>query len=175
MSRSASRISANSTRGSRGPGFELIPAVTPGHIETCRELFLEYQRGLGVSLCFQGFEAELAALPGEYAPPRGRLYLALTEGVAAGCAALRPLAHRDAEMKRLYVRPACRGSGLGRALALRIVEDARALGYDFLRLDTLPQMKAAQRMYEALGFRDTAPYNDNPVAGVRFMALDLAA
>jgi ribosomal protein S18 acetylase RimI-like enzyme len=128
-----------------------------------------------VSLCFQGFEAELAGLPGDYAPPRGRLYLALVGGKPAGCVALRPLFHRDAEMKRLYVRPAYRGSGLGRLLATRIVEDARALGYDTLKLDTLPQMKAAHRLYRALGFRDTAAYCDNPVAGVRFMALDLSA
>jgi len=126
-----------------------------------------------VSLCFQGFDQELASLPGVYAPPRGRLYLAFAAGGPAGCAALRPLFHRDAEMKRLYVRPAHRGSGLGRLLANRIIEDARSLGYDTLKLDTLPRMKAAQRMYEKFGFRDTAPYNDNPVAGVRFMALEL--
>lgn len=155
-------------------GFELVEAAGPETIEACRELFLEYQRGLGVSLCFQGFDRELAGLPGDYAAPRGRLYLALAGGRPAGCVALRPLFHRDAEMKRLYVRPPHRGSGLGRILARRIVEDARALGYDNLKLDTLPQMKAAQRLYEDLGFTDTAPYNDNPVAGVRFMALDLS-
>ena len=167
MPRSATRTSAISK------GFELVEAASPEQIEACRELFLEYQRGLGVSLCFQGFDAELAALPGDYAPPRGRLYLAKAAGKPAACGALRPLFHRDAEMKRLYVRPAHRGSGLGRVLALRIIEDARALGYEGLKLDTLPAMKAAQRLYEDLGFRDTAPYNDNPVAGVRFMALDL--
>jgi len=165
MSRSASKTSATS--------FELVEAAGAVAVEACRGLFAEYQRGLGVSLCFQGFDRELAALPGDYAPPRGRLYLALAKGRPVGCVALRPLFHLDAEMKRLYVRPAVRGSGLGRVLAMRVIEDARTLGYDSLKLDTLPQMKAAQRLYEDLGFRDTAPYNDNPVAGVRFMALDL--
>jgi putative acetyltransferase len=126
-----------------------------------------------VSLCFQGFDQELAGLPGDYAPPRGRLYLALAAGRPAGCIALRPLFHRDAEMKRLYVRAGHRGSGLGRTLALRVIDEARALGYEILKLDTLPAMKAAQRLYEDLGFRDTAPYNENPVDGVRFLALDL--
>jgi ribosomal protein S18 acetylase RimI-like enzyme len=165
MSRSATRTSATS--------FELVAAEGAGEIAACRELFAEYQRSLGVSLCFQGFDRELAGLPGDYAPPRGRLYLALAGGRPAGCVALRPLFHRDAEIKRLYVRSAHRGSGLGRILAQRVIDDARALGYEALKLDTLPQMKAAQRLYEDLGFRDTAPYNDNPVGGVRFMALDL--
>ena len=173
MSRSATRISATSHPAGRNR-FVLVEASSPEQIRSCRELFVEYQRGLGVSLCFQGFDAEVANLPGDYAPPRGRLYLAIAGGKPAGCAALRPLFHRDAEMKRLYVRPAHRGSGLGRTLALRIVEDARALGYESLKLDTLPAMKAAQRLYEDLGFRDTASYNESPVAGVRFMALDLA-
>jgi ribosomal protein S18 acetylase RimI-like enzyme len=157
-----------------GASFELVEANSPERLAACRELFREYQRGLGVSLCFQGFEQELAQLPGDYAPPRGRLYLALRGGRPAGCVALRPLFHRDAEVKRLYVRSQHRGSGLGRTMALRIIEDARSLGYEVLKLDTLPQMKAAQRLYEGLGFRDTAPYNDNPVSGVRFMALALA-
>src|SRR5688572_11586309 len=170
MSPSSTRISAI-----RGAGFELVEAGAPAEVAACRELFAEYQRGLGVSLCFQGFDQELAGLPGDYSPPRGRLYLALSGGRPAGCIALRPLFHRDAEMKRLYVRGAHRGSGLGRTLALRVIDDARALGYEILKLDTLPAMKAAQRLYEDLGFRDTAPYNDNPVGGVRFLALDLRA
>jgi ribosomal protein S18 acetylase RimI-like enzyme len=165
MSRCATRTSA----------IEVLPAAGAADLEACRELFTEYQRGLGVSLCFQGFERELAGLPGDYAPPKGRLYLAYVGGRLAGCVALRPLFHRDAEMKRLYVRPAHRGSGLGRALATRVIEDARAIGYEALKLDTLPGMKAAQRLYAELGFRDTAPYNDNPVENVRFMALDLSA
>ena len=165
MFRSGTKTSATS--------FELVEVAGPQRVEACRELFLEYQSALGVSLCFQGFDQEVAELPGYYAPPRGRLYLAMAGENPAGCVALRPLVHRDAELKRLYVRATHRGAGLGRVLALRIIEDARALGYEALKLDTLPQMKAAQRLYEDLGFGDTAPYNDNPVSGVRFMALDL--
>jgi putative acetyltransferase len=127
-----------------------------------------------VSLCFQDFAGELARLPGDYAPPAGRLLLALRDGKPAGCAALRPLFHRDAEMKRLFVRPAYRGMGLGRQLALAVIDAARGMGYHTLKLDTLPAMKAAQRMYESLGFRDTAPYNDNPVGGTRFLSLPLS-
>ena len=168
MSRSSTKTSATS-----GAVYELREAASPEEIAACRELFTEYQRALGVSLCFQGFDAELAGLPGDYAPPKGRLFLAVAAGRPAGCVALRPLFHRDAEMKRLYVRTAHRGGGLGRLLATRTIEAARALGYETLKLDTLPQMKAAQKLYESLGFRDTAPYNDNPVRGVRFLALDL--
>ena len=174
MPRSGTKTSATRPARPGAPAFDLIEASTPEEIAACRDLMVEYQRSLGVSLCFQGFDRELAGLPGDYARPRGRLYLALSGGRPVGCAALRPLFHRDAEMKRLYVRPAMRGSGLGRALALRIIEDARALGYDSLKLDTLPQMKAAQRLYQDLGFTDTAPYNDNPVEGVRFLALALS-
>lgn len=154
-------------------GYAIEEAVDAGSIAACRELFLEYQRGLGVSLCFQGFDAELAGLPGDYAPPRGRLLLARQGDALAGCVALRPLFHRDAEMKRLYVRPAHRGTGLGRLLAKRVIGEARALGYEWLKLDTLPQMLSAQNLYAKLGFRETAPYNDNPIGGTRFLALDL--
>ena len=163
MSRSSTKTSA----------IELREAVAPADVAACRELFVEYQRGLGVSLCFQDFEAELAGLPGDYAAPRGRLVLATSKGRPAGCVALRPLFHRDAEMKRLYVRSQYRGSGLGRLLATTVIQAARDLGYETLKLDTLPQMKAAQRMYESLGFRDTAAYNDNPIDGTRFLALEL--
>src|SRR5688572_11318658 len=119
MSRSSTRISG--TRAFGGAGFELREATSPDDVAACRDLFLEYQRGLGVSLCFQGFDAELAALPGDYAPPRGRLVLALAGGRPAGCVALRPLFHRDAEMKRLFVRPQHRGAGLGRVLADHVI------------------------------------------------------
>ena len=172
MCPSSTRTSATSPFG--GEGFALVAARSAAEVAACRELMQEYQRGLGVSLCFQGFERELASLPGDYAPPGGRLVLALAEGVPAGCVALRPLGERDAEMKRLYVRPEHRGTGLGRKLALHVIEAARACGYETLKLDTLPQMAAAQALYRELGFRDAAPYNDNPVAGVRFMALELA-
>lgn len=153
--------------------FAIAEARTAGDIAACAELFREYQRALGVSLDFQGFEQELADLPGAYAPPEGRLFLARIEGTPAGCAALRPIAGAECEMKRLYVRAAARGSGLGVALARRVIEAAREAGYARVRLDTLPAMAAAQALYTRLGFRDTPPYNDNPIAGTRFMALDL--
>jgi GNAT superfamily N-acetyltransferase len=156
-------------------GFQIVEALDPGAIGACRDLLVEYQRDLGVSLCFQGFDRELAALPGDYAPPRGRLLIAMAGESPAGCVALRPLGAADAEMKRLYVRAAHRGRDLGRALALRIAAEARSLGYRTLKLDTLPSMAAAQKLYGQLGFVDVAPYNDNPVDGVRFMALDLSA
>ena len=139
-----------------------------------RALFEEYQRGLGVSLCFQGFDRELASLPADYVPPLGGLWIArAADGAAAGCVALRPLAPGVAELKRLYVRPAFRGSGLARALAGTALDAARSAGHAEVKLDTLPSMHAAQRLYETLGFRDAAAYNDNPVGGVRFMALRL--
>ena len=139
----------------------------------CRELFLEYEKAIGVSLCFQDFAAEVAGLPGDYVPPRGGLWLALAGEAIAGCVALRPLAPREAEMKRLYVRADYRGLGLGRRLAIHAIERARGLGYETLKLDTLPSMTEAQRLYSELGFVDTAPYNDNPIQRVRFMAYDL--
>jgi putative acetyltransferase len=157
------------------PGYSIAQALDAASVATCRELFLEYQEGLGVSLCFQNFDAELAGLPGDYAPPRGRLLLARHGAEPAACVALRPLPGGDAEMKRLYVRPAHRGTGLGRALAERIIGEARALGYGSLKLDTLPSMREAQALYGRLGFVATAPYNDNPVTGTRFLALDLHA
>ena len=154
--------------------FEIVEAVDVRDVVECRALFVEYQQGLGVSLCFQDFDAELANLPGDYAPPRGRLYLAKHAGGAAGCVALRPKGADDAELKRLYVRSAFRGESLGRVLTLRAIETARSLGYRRLLLDTLPAMAAAQRLYADLGFIDIAPYTHNPVPGVRFLALDLA-
>ena len=155
-------------------GFSLGEALDAESVEACRELFREYEKSLGISLCFQGFAEELATLPGAYARPRGRLLLARVAGMPAGCGALRPLADGDAEMKRLYVRPDYRGMGLGRMLAECIVDDARAMGYRALKLDTLPAMGEAQALYESLGFVDCDKYNDNPIGGVRFLALDLA-
>lgn len=151
----------------------VIREAEPADIAACRELFLEYEQSIGVSLCFQGFGREVSTLPGDYAPPRGRLWIAEVHGAIAGCAALRPLGERDAEMKRLYVRPQFRGTRLGLALAELVIETARGLGYATLKLDTLPSMTEAQRLYTRLGFVDTAPYNDNPVGGVRFMSLVL--
>jgi GNAT superfamily N-acetyltransferase len=148
--------------------------VTGGpDLEQARALFREYADGLGVDLCFQGFDAELAGLPGEYAPPSGMLVLARVEGAVAGCVA----AHRwdaDAcEMKRLYVRDAFRGTGCGVALVQRVIHWARASAYRRVVLDTLPSMGDAQRMYARFGFRETAPYRANPVPGARYLALDL--
>ena len=143
-------------------------------LAACRELLEEYKAGLGVSLCFQGFDRELAGLPGDYAPPQGGLWVAVADGELAGCVALRPLAGDRAELKRLFVRPSHRGHELGRRLALHALASARGAGYREVMLDTLPQMASAQRLYESLGFRDCAAYNDNPVGGVRFMALAFA-
>lgn len=140
-------------------------------------LLREYEAGLGVSLCFQGFEAELAGLPGEYAPPDGAFLTATAGDGPVGVVALRLLDRTCsiAEMKRLYVSPPARGTGLGRRLAEAIIAEARALGYARLRLDTLPIMTEAQALYAALGFVEIAPYAANPVRGVRFLERDLAA
>ncbi|MBI1824918.1 MAG: GNAT family N-acetyltransferase [Planctomycetes bacterium] len=116
---------------------------------------------------------ELAGLPGDYAPPRGRLYIARAGEKTAGCIALRPLEGDICEMKRLYVRPEFRNLGIGRDLTLKIIEDARAIGYDRMRLDTIPKLQSAIKLYEKLGFVDIAPYYSNPIAGVRYMELRL--
>ena len=142
-------------------------------LDELRALFLEYQEGLSVDLCFQGFQDELRTLPGRYARPAGRLYLALADGECAGCAALRAIDLARCEMKRMYVRPAYRGLKLGRALAERVVADARAIGYREMLLDTLASMVSAQALYEHLGFRDVPPYCYNPLDGARYMALKL--
>jgi putative acetyltransferase len=136
-------------------------------------LFREYQVGLGVSLCFQDFDRELAELPGAYARPRGTILLAERDGEALGVGALRPLAPGIAEMKRLYVRNAARGLGLGRRLAYALAAQARSCGYAHLRLDTLPHLTAAIGLYAEMGFRQVAPYNDNPLPGVSFYELAL--
>jgi GNAT superfamily N-acetyltransferase len=158
------------------PAATLIEhAKTPGDVEVVRALFVEYAAGLGVDLVSQGFAEELAELPGKYAPPRGRLLLATVDGRPAGCVALRPLSAGACEMKRLYVRAAYRGSGLGRMLAEQIVREAQGLRYRAIRLDTLPaQMPGAVALYRALGFRPIAPYWDNPLPGVEYLELQLA-
>src|SRR4051812_41972198 len=136
-----------------------------------RCLFEEYAASLGFDLCFQGFEKELAGLPGGYAPPEGRLLLALQDGQTAGCIALRPLEPGTCEMKRLYVRPAFRTHGIGRVLVDRVIEEARQTGYQHMRLDTLPSMVAALALYRRVGFREIAPYYENPVEGAVFLEL----
>lgn len=148
-------------------------ATTAESILQARNLFNEYQAALGVDLAFQDFENEVANLPGHYAAPGGRLLLARADGVVAGCVALRPLPGDACEMKRLFVRPAYRAAGAGKMLAERVIAEARSIGYRRMCLDTLPSMGRAQALYEALGFRDIEPYRYNPVAGTRYLGLDL--
>ncbi len=146
--------------------MKIIQAQTADEIEAMRTLFREYQRSLGVDLCFQGFEEELATLPGRYAPPSGRLLLALEGTHVAGCVALRALEDGVCEMKRLFVRPAHRGQGLGFRLAMQMVNEATALGYAVMRLDTLETLTRAMHIYTAMGFQRRAPYYANPLPGV---------
>ena len=145
-------------------------AATGDDIATIRVLFHEYQELLGVDLCFQGFEAELNGLPGAYAPPSGRLLLATHEDAPVGCVALRSAGASRSEMKRLFVRPAARGLGVGRALVSLVLDEARAIGYSEVVLDTLPTMTEAQRLYEKFGFHDISAYRPNPVHGTRYLA-----
>ena len=148
-------------------------AASPEDVALARELFLEYQRAVGVDLCFQGFQAEVAGLPGAYALPRGRLLLLRVDGRPAGCGALRPLEGDAAEMKRMWVRPAFRGLGLGRALAEALLQAARAEGYGRVRLETLPSMTEAQALYRSLGFAEVPPCEDDPHRGAIHMDLRL--
>jgi len=151
-----------------------MQAESRAQIAQARELFQEYAQSLGVNLCFQNFEQELAGLPGHYAPPEGRLLLAEYEGLLAGCVALHKWESGICEMKRLYLRPAFRGKGFGRKLAEAIIAEARNIGYQRMRLDTIePIMKDAVEMYRKLGFREIEPYRPNPIAGAMYMELQL--
>lgn len=145
-----------------------------GDMATVRALFREYADWLGIDLAFQDFDAELAGLPGDYAPPAGRLLLGEVDGRAAGCVGLRPLEHGVGEVKRLYLRPAFQGRGLGRRLAETLVAESRTIGYRALRLDTLARLTAANTLYASLGFRPIPPYYRNPNDGVLYYELDLA-
>ncbi len=151
----------------------ILDAHGPEYAERVRSVFREYAESLRFQLCFQGFDHELATLPGEYAPPDGRLLLALDEQQVAGCAALRRFNAAACEMKRLYVRPAFRGLGLGRRLAAAIIDHARRGGYREMLLDTVPSMATAIALYERLGFEDVPPYRHNPIEGARYMRLVL--
>lgn len=155
-------------------GFAFTQAESPAQLAQARELFLEYAQSLGFSLCFQNFDQELASLPGDYAPPAGRLLLAEYEGQVVGCVALHKLEPGICEMKRLYLRPTVRGKGLGRILADRIITEARHIGYQRMRLDTVePVMKDAVAMYRRLGFKEIARYCPNPIKGAMYMELQL--
>jgi len=170
----ASRCSSVTSVSSVVKGLSFVQADSPAQIAQARGLFLEYAQSLGFSLCFQSFDKELAGLPGDYAPPAGRLLLAEYNGQLAGCVALHKLEDGICEMKRLYLRRQFRGKGLGRALASRIIAEARQIGYQRIRLDTLePVMKDAVAMYRKIGFREIPPYRANPIDGALYMELEL--
>ena len=154
--------------------IDIVEATAPGDIDHCRRLFRAYTDWLNVDLAFQGLEAELAGLPGFYAPPRGRLLLAKAGDEAAGCVGLRPLEDEICEMKRLWVEPGFNGHGLGRRLAEAIVDAGRDLGYKAMRLDTMPtRLKAAGHIYDSMGFKQIPDYYHNPLPGVAMYELAL--
>jgi putative acetyltransferase len=164
------------------PLTRLVQATTPEQLLAVQSLFREYAAALGslgVDLCFQNFEAEASGLPGAYAQPQGVLLLALVDGAAAGCVALRALPEADhtnaCEMKRLFVRPAFRHLGLGRALAQRVMDVAAQAGYSCMLLDTLHDMEAARSLYATLGFAEIPPYYFNPIAGAHYLKVELTA
>jgi putative acetyltransferase len=149
------------------------PAHEPPYLQNVRKLFIEYEHSLDFPLCFQNFKEELENLPGEYAPPHGALLVAVHETEIVGCAALRRIDDTTCEMKRLYVRPAGRGKGVGTLLVKTLVDTAILLGYKSMKLDTVPSMKEAIRLYLNFGFKEINPYRHNPIPGALFMELDL--
>jgi GNAT superfamily N-acetyltransferase len=154
--------------------FDVLEATLPEQCAQARSLFEDYGESLNFDLCFQGFKEEMKNLPGAYAPPDGRLLLAEWSGKAVGCVALRKLENGVCEMKRLYVNPDARGFGLGRALVEQAISDARAIGYERMRLDTIPSaMHKAIVLYRALGFKAIAPYSSVPIQGAVWMELVL--
>lgn len=157
--------------------IDIATPSTAAELDALRDIFREYAASLKVDLCFQGFDQELIALPGEYAEPRGALLMARVDGQVAGCCALRPMDSVDypnaCEMKRLYVRPAFRGLGLGRQLADAIMDAARIGGYSHVLLDTLDDMETARALYEDLGFKEIPPYYHNPIAGAHYLKAEL--
>lgn len=159
------------------PEIQLRVADSPADLVAVRELFVEYQTDLGIDLCFQGFADELDRLPGDYAEPAGVLMLATVDDLPAGCCAFRPLPNSDhlnaCEMKRLFVRRAYRGFGLGRLLVEQIMSEARLAGYNTMLLDTLSDMEAARALYHEAGFVEVAPYYHNPIIGAHYLKVDL--
>ena len=154
--------------------IEIVQAETPAQIEQARNLFREYEKMLGLNLCFQNFDEEVANLPGKYAAPEGRLFLVLSDGKLVGCVALRKLENEICEMKRLFVREDFRNLRIGKLLIEKIIEEGRTAAYEKMRLDTFPaKMSKAVKLYESYGFREIPPYYDNPYDGILFMEMKL--
>ena len=173
-----SQMPSNTQPNEGPPRITLVYPQSPELMAAAREILREYASSLNIDLCFQNFEAELAALPGDYATPAGHLLLAFVDGDLAGCGGVRPLPEVDyanaCEMKRLYVRPAFRRFGLGRLLAQALLDEARRAGYSVLLLDTLDDMEAARGMYASLGFEEIPPYYFNPIPGAHYLKAVLA-
>ncbi|MBG9789148.1 GNAT family N-acetyltransferase [Brevibacillus laterosporus] len=151
--------------------LDIVKAIEEYQHQQVRELFIEYVDSLGIDLSFQNIESELQNIPGEYASPEGCILLAMYDEQPAGCVALRKIDEKTCEMKRLYVKPDLKGKGIGRDLALAIIEEAKNIGYRYIRLDTLPSMKPAISLYHSLGFYSIEPYRFNPVQGTKYMEL----